>query len=184
MVKVKFDGTCIIALFSSLFCKVLHHVDNTVNGVDFPVIQEMFREAKRALRPKGIMVIIEGLPYTQRHSLWFNQLHQSLLDRWCKIFPTMKQYESMLDKCGFKIFSKLNVLGLGSLKQYYDPEGPLKKEWRNSSSYWGFATEKEILEIEEKVRKMNEDGTMAEFIKEHDRVSEIGALTITACRLK
>ena len=166
----------------SLFWQVLHHVDNTANGKDFPIMEEMFRETKRVLRPKGIMVISEPLPYTQRNSVWYHHLHEDLSDRWCKKFPTIKQYEAMFDKCGFQIFSKLNILGLDLIKQYFDPEGPLKKEWRRGSSYWGFATEEEILDIEKTVRRMNENGTMNDFIRDHDSSSETGVAAIVACR--
>ena len=157
-------------------------MDNTANGEDFPIMEQLFRETKRVLRPKGIMVVVNFLPQTGRKAIWFNQIHESLTERWLKLFPTIQQYEAMFENCGFQSFSKLNILGVDMIKNYYDPEGPLKKEWRAASSYWGFATEKEILEIEKKVRKMNEEGTISEFIRKYDTVSETGGLTIIACK--
>ena len=115
-----------------------------------------------------------------KDAVWFMQLHKNSIERFCKLFPTVNQYMSRFDNCSFKLVSKLNLLSTALMKHYYDPEGPLKKEWRNGSSYWGFVTDQELLHIEKSVRKMNEDGTMMQFIKEHDRTSEIGSLTILA----
>ena len=157
-------------------------MDNTGNGEQFPVMEEVFKESRRVLRRGGIMVIAGCLPFTQKHSIWFNHLHLGVTERWCKLFPTIKQYEAMFDKCGFKIVSKMNCLGLDLLKHYTDPEFAVKPEWRSGSSYFGFATESELLEIEEKAKTMVDNGTMVGFIKEHNKVSEIGALNILMCR--
>ena len=85
-------------------------MDNTGNGEQFPVMEEVFKEAKRVFRPGGILFIIECLPSTQRYSVWYNQLNQAVTERWCKLFPTVKQYEAMFNKRCFKIVSKLTIL--------------------------------------------------------------------------
>ena len=157
-------------------------MDNTGDGKQFPAMEEAFKEAKRVLRPGGIMVVTEGLPFALRYSLWFTQLHVEATDKWCKLFPTLDQYKAMFDKCGFNIVSKLNTLGLHWLNHYYDPEYPLREEWRSGSSYFGFTTDDEIRQIEEKCRKMIADNTIDDFIKQHDQVSEAGVLTILACK--
>lgn len=46
---------------------------------------------------------------------------------------------------------------------------------------FGFATEQEILDIEQKVREMNKNRTIGQYIKEHDKTSEIEILTTLAC---
>ena len=75
----------------------------------------------------------------------------------------------------------LTILDVDFQKHYADPEYPLKKEWRCGSSYFGFATETELLEIEEKAQSMIDDGTMGDFIKEHNKASETGTLTVLTC---
>ena len=161
--------------------QVLHHLDDTANGKDFPIIEETLREAKRVLRQNGVMIIADALPYSLREASWIGQLDTKLMERFSKLFPSVTQYKEMLEKNGFQMVSKLNILGSELVKNYFDPEGPLKKEWRNGLSVFGLATEKEILNIEQRVRKMNEDGTMVQFMKEHDKVSQIGTLAILAC---
>lgn len=143
-------------------------------------MEAVFRETKRILRPKGIMVVIEVLPST-RHAVWYTKLHEALCDRYCKMFPTVSQYLPMFDKCGFHCPTKFNILGTELLKDYFDPEGPLKKEWRKATSLYGYATEQEIQEIELFAREMQNKGTLYQFMKENDRTLEIGLLTVLLC---
>lgn len=164
-----------------LFSQVLHHLDDTANGKDFPIMEVMFREAKRVLHCNGVMMICGSLPVVVKEAVWFSQLNHALCERVCKILPSMEQYMAMLQKTGFKVVTKLNLLGSELSKNYYDPKGPLKQEWRNGDSLFGFATKQEILDIEQKVREMNDNGTMQDFIKQHDRTEEIGTVTIIAC---
>ena len=127
------------------------------------------------------MIICECLPVAVREAIWFSQLNHALCERVCKILPSMQQYVAMFQNTGFNVLTKLNLLGSGLFKNYYDPKGPLKQEWRDGTSLFGFATKQENLDIEQKVREMNDNGTMQDFIKEHDRTEEIGTVTIIAC---
>ena len=159
---------------------MLHHADNTGDGEHFPIMEEIFRETKRVLRPKGVMAIITCLP-TGRDAIWYMKLHEKLLDRHCKLFPTVKQFLRMFNKCGFECQTKLNFLGADLWKNYLDPEGPLKKEWRLGDSLFGYATNEEIKEIEDYVRTMKENGTLEKFVEENDKTLEIGVLTLIVC---
>ena len=156
-------------------------MDDTANGEDFPSIEETLREAKRVLRQNGVMIIADALPYSLREASWIAQLDRKLTERFSKLFPSVMQYNLMLEKSGFQMVSKLHILGSELVKNYFDPEGPLKKEWRNGLSVFGLATENEILDIEQRVLKMNKDGTMVQFMKEHDRCLQIGSIAILAC---
>ena len=62
------------------------------------------------LRPSGMIVITTSLPSTMKDAVWFMQLHKNSTERFCKLFPTVNQYMSMFDNCGFKLVSKLNLL--------------------------------------------------------------------------
>ena len=158
--------------------KVLHHLDKNANGEDFPAVEEMLGEARRVLVPKGIMIITEVLPSAVKEAIWYCQLSDSLCDRFSKLFPSVKQYLSMFDKYSFKCIAKFNCLGRDLQEKYYDPGGPLKEEWRNGVSLFAFATEQEIEEIKLYVQKINENETILEFMKKHDRLLEMGLLTI------
>ena len=161
--------------------KVLHHLDNTDNGENYPKIEATFRAAKRVLRPQGAMVIASILPTQIQKALWFCQLNYGLCERYIKRVPTLEQYMTMFEKTGFKCVTKISVLGHELYENYFDPEGPLKEEWRKSDSIFGFATEQELQSIIQSVRDMNENGQMVKFIKDHDKSSEMGMIIILAC---
>ena len=144
-------------------------------------MEQTLQEAKRVLRPNGIMIIGDGLPWSLRHASWIAQLDTSLTERYSKLFPSVEQYDKMFEKCHFKLVSKLSILGSELIKNYYDPEGPLKKEWRDGMSIFGLATDMELRGIEEKVGNMIKEGTMEQFMNDNDKSSQIGFLTILTC---
>ena len=141
----------------------------------------MFNEAKRVTAQGGVLFVIEILPSTIKNALWYSQLNKELIDRYCKYFPNVGQYLKMLETVEYNCVSKFNTLGLDSYRNYIDPEGPLRKDWRKGVSLFAAATEEEIKDIENKVRDMNEAGTIAQYIKEHEKIFEIGLLTILTC---
>ena len=167
--------TCVISF------KVLHHLDTTANGENFPVMEATLREANRVLRTNGTMFIADALPTAVTEVPWMSRLDKALTERYSKHFPNLEQYDAMLERSSFKMVSKLTILGSELIKNYYDPEGPLKKEWRDGISAYALATDKEIRDLEMKVRKMNEDDTMMQFIKANDKTSQIGLITILTC---
>lgn len=63
---------------SSCLFKVLHHLASDGNGEDFPEIEQALEEAKRVLRPKGIVIIMEVTPTMIRESYWYTQLGRRL----------------------------------------------------------------------------------------------------------
>ena len=144
-------------------------------------MEEAIREARRVLRPNGTMILSVTLPVHIQESIWFCQLNSDLCDRYASRFPSIKQYMAMFEKSGFRCESKLSVLGNSQYGNYFDVEGPLKKSWRNIESMFGMATEKDIRDIEDYVRRMNENGKMAEFIRDHDRSLELGVFSLLAC---
>ena len=168
----------------SILFKVLHHLAADANGVDFPEIEHSFREAKRVLCQNGNMVITEVTPIMIRKSYWYCQLgrlNNPLLDRFCKRLPTVDEYLKMFAAHDFNCVSKLNILSSGFHENYFDPEGPLKKEWREGISFFSFATEEEIRDIEQFTRELIENVKIEQFIEEHDKQYEIGNLMILAC---
>ena len=164
-----------------LLCfKVLHHVDYTGNGKDYPLMEELFRRTKCVLRPKGLLVILTVSP-SAKDVVWYTKLHHGLTDRYFKLFPTMEQFLSMFDDSGFDCHTKLNILGAEFFNDHYDAEGPLKEEWRKSVSLYGLASSEEIKEIESNVREMKENGMLEEFLRRNDKALDVGVFTLIVC---
>ena len=159
---------------------MLHHIDDTGNGTDFPILEDVFNETKRTLSSRGVMVILTCLP-TGKDCVWYGKLHEGLFDRHVKLFPTIRQYFSILTKCGFEMRTKLNILGADLIKEYFDAEGPLRESWRKGDSVFGYASEDEIKDIEKFVRKMKENGTLEMFMRRHDKALDVGLITLSLC---
>ncbi len=63
-------------------------------------------------------------------------------------------------------------------ESYFDPRGPLNKQWRDGDSSWALAQEAEVEEVLEKVARMDQEGTLAAYLARCDRRrSEIGQVT-------
>ena len=159
---------------------MLHHIDDTGNGTDFPILENVFNEAKRTLSSRGVMLILTCLP-TAKDYAWYGKLHEGLFERHVKLFPTIRQYFSIFTRCGFEMRTKLNILGADIINEYYDPEGPLRESWRKGDSIFGYASEDEIRDIEKFVRNMKEDGTLEEFMRRHDKALDVGFITLILC---
>ena len=142
---------------------------------------ETLKEAKRVLRHNGVMIIATTLPALLHEANWFAQLIPNLADRYSKRFPTMQQNIKMLEDSGFRCAIKLNLLGNEVFRDYYDAEGPLKAEWRNTVSMFAMTTDEEIGDMERLVREMIQNGTIQQYIEKGDRSLEMGFVTLLGC---
>ena len=153
----------------------MHHLDGTANGKDFPIIEQLFGDTKRILRCNGIMIVLTCTPFV-KNVIWYASLYKDLFDRHLKRMPSVMQFTSMLSKCKLELRTKLNVLGAELLPNNYDAEGPLKESWRKGNSLFANASDKEIQEAEDLVRKMKGNGTLEDFMLKHDKALDIGGL--------
>ena len=160
--------------------KVLHHIDNWAKPPSSETAERAIIDAKRVLRPGGVLVVGEFLKSTVRESIWYMHLNKDLNDRFSQRFFTAEQILSMLEKSGFNCRTKLNLLGSDFIKHYWDPIGPLRDDWWKA--YAGgllhLAKPEEIEDIKKIVQEKNDNGTMMEFMKQTDRTLEIGCVSL------
>ena len=68
-------------------------------------------------------------------------------------------------------------------EQYLDPKGPLSPAWRAGDSSWSLATEEELAKALDEVRSRIEDGSMAAFINDREKLrAELGQTTFLIAR--
>lgn len=164
-----------------MFNLVLHHLVKD-DSEDFAKTTHALKEAKRVLRPGGIIVISTVLPTTATHSLWYTQLNMKLTERFIKINPSIEQYQQMFEASGLLCKQRLNVLGTDMIKDYYNFDGPLDKSWRDSVSYWNFATTEELEAVKQRIFELKQQGQLEQWGREHDHVTTSGFLTVLFCR--
>ena len=174
----------IIKQITSVYLQVLHHIDEGKGDGQFPALEKTLQETKRILRPNGVLIVSAATPSIVNESTWFTQIHNGITQKILKALPTNKQYIEMFTKHGFKCVSEMNLL-MGAtpslFKNYLDPEGPLKKDWRIGTSAFGLANEEDMKEVESMITEMKEKGTLERFIREHDRTAELGIAALYVC---
>lgn len=148
----------------------------------FTEATEALREAKRILKPNGLIIISSVLPAIIKYAIWYSQIHEGLTERFIKIMPSAEQFEVMFQSADLKCVQKTNVLGHQILSDYYNAEGPLDETWRKPSSYWTYATEDEMDFIKKFVKNMKDKGELDKWVKEHDHVNTSGFLTVYMCK--
>lgn len=157
---------------------MLHHLRKGDHGNVFSVLEETLRNTKRILRPKGLLVITGPLPAIERESNWFAQLSLELTDTLFQVAPTLEQYLDLFARCGFNCVAAVNLLSKATpciMKNYFDSEGPLKRDWRIGTCFYDNVSEKEIERI------LSDKGSLKTFMLEHDRSTEFGILTLLVC---
>ena len=164
--------------------QVLHHTEKVGDGKNFPMLEKILRDTKRILRPNGVLIIVNILPSTFKHSIWWTQIHPGITEVLCKRYPSAKQYFDLFAKIGFHCVSAMNFLTTPTSlmkTDYWNPEGPLNEEWRNAVNCYdlcGSVKKKEMVDI---ALAMSEKGTLEEFMVENDRTSERGMYTLFVC---
>ena len=81
----------------------------------------------------------------------------------------LERLRALLAAAGFTYGSSCVPLDdLGQGESYLDPEGPLKKVYRDGDSTWSLATPQELERAMERVREMVEAGTMEAYVRGRD----------------
>lgn len=152
-----------------MFNQVLHHLTHQPDGINFPEIEEVLKDARRIIKPEGVLCITSGPNLSYYESVWFVHLNKEIAKRFVKKFPHDRQWHEIFLKSGFQCASYLNLnIDLQGVYQP-DPEGPTKKEWRDGNSYWASATDEEIKEIERNIYDMKAKGTLEHFFLQFDK---------------
>lgn len=167
-----------------MFNQVLHHLDDTRDGENYPRLEHTLEDARRILKNKGVLIISTTLSSTIRESIWFLQLQANIREKLIKTYPSVDQYIEFFHKHGFRCVTAMNLLnatGVDIYPNYLDPESILDEEWRQATSIFGIATDTEIKEMESVVLDKKKDGTMEVFVHANDHTHKRGLVTLFAC---
>ena len=152
--------------------QVLHHTENTQSG-DYPNHRHILQEFHHVLRSKGVLIINTCSQEQLSHSYWYYNLIPETAKAFRLGFMPLDRLTKMLCDCGFTNHD--SIVPLDSVFQgdaYFDPLGPLKKEWRDGDSIFALASDQELKTAYSKVREMSSKGILSLFLKEHDRRRE------------
>jgi SAM-dependent methyltransferase len=159
--------------------QVLHHLpDDAAEG--FPAHRRVFQEFARVLKPGGILTVSTCSQEQLRHGYWHYQLIPEAADALRNRYVPIDELLEILDDCGLEhrgSFAPLDATVQGD--SYFDPTGPLNKEWRDGDSVWSLLAEDRLNRTLSRLRKLEERGELKTYVARNDAMrSHIGQVTI------
>ena len=161
-----------------MFIAVLHHLDkqefcNPLDAADvarYPKVQLACQEARRVLQPKGFLVI-SHMNRDQLMNYWWTKLIPKAAENYALHLQEYSALRETIEKIGFKDIKTISILDEDDFAPsvLYDPEGPLKEEFRKSISLFSFATEEDIKYLVASLTEAKRKGTLAELMLDLDK---------------
>ena len=149
--------------------QVLHHIEKARNDHN-PKLRLVLKEMSRVLHPKSFLVINTCSQKQLRHSYWYYNLIPEAAERLRRRYLSLDNLRQIIYECGFTYTD--NFIAFNDAFQgdaYFDPYGPLLKEWRDGDSVFALASEQELKAADNKLLEMRSNNTLHRFLEEHDR---------------
>lgn len=157
--------------FDGIMCnQVMHHLDDPEKTDGFPNVKAMLSSAYRVLRPHGVLIINLCSRQQLVDGFWWADLIPNIVDHMATRIPSIALTVEMLEAVGFQrggIIVPLHEILQGP--SYCDPKGPLQKSFRDGDSTWALLSEEELHQTLERIRTMNEDGSITQFLDEREK---------------
>ena len=159
--------------------QVLHHLpDAAAEG--FPAHRRVFREFVRVLKPGGILTLSTRSQEQLRRGYWHYHLIPEAADALRNRYVPLDELLEILDDCGFAhrgTFVPIDATVQG--ESYFDPRGPLSKEWRDGDSVWALVAEDRLNLALARIRRLDERGELETYVARNDAPrTHIGQVTV------
>ncbi len=159
--------------FDGMMCnQVIHHLVPEDNHADkFIQLYQMMKEAYRVLHPQGVLVLNTCSHQQLFDGFWWADLIPEAMNRVAQRYPTLETITALLKEVGFHFGG--TIVPVDAVLQgnnYLDEEGPLKKAYRDGDSTWSLATQEELEIALNRVRKMNADGSMKQYLEQRENL--------------
>jgi ubiquinone/menaquinone biosynthesis C-methylase UbiE len=158
--------------------QVLHHLPDS-DAAGYPAYHRVLKEFSRLLRSDG-RVMINTCSHTQlRDGFWPYALLPEAVERICKKHVPLDELERLLEEYGFSSVARyVPVDAVIQGEAYFNARGPLDKHWRDGDSLWAMATESELQAALAKIRKLDQQGKLEQFVERQDQLRRnIGQVT-------
>ena len=159
--------------------QVLHHLpDDASKG--FPAHRQVFAEFARVLKPGGVLVVNTCSQEQLRHGYWHYSLIPEAADALRARYAPLDELTEILVASGFAYrgrFAPVDAPVQGD--SYFDPSGPLSKEWRDGDSVWSLVAEDRLERTISRIQDLDERGELEAYMARNDALRpHIGQATV------
>ena len=162
-----FEDACFDAVMVN---QVLHHLPDSPND-GWPMLRRVLGEFARVLRPGGVAVINTCSHEQLRRGWWYASLVPEAVATIRRRHADTEVLKGLLAEAGLiprGRFVPSNAVMQGGA--YFDRRGPLDPAWRRGDSLWSMVSESELERALDRIRALDEAGTLDAFVDEQDRM--------------
>ena len=161
-----FEDACFDAVMVN---QVLHHLpDSHADG--WPVLRRVLGELARVLRPRGAAIVNTCSHRQIRRGWWYASLVPGAVEAMCGRHADTEVLGRLLADAG--LLPRGRFVPSDAVMQgdaYFDGRGPLDATWRRGDSLWSMVSEPELESALERIRALDDAGTLDAFVAERDR---------------
>lgn len=152
--------------------QVIHHLDgdSAGSGSTWPTLQSALREALRALRAGGCLVINTCSQDQVFDGFWYTELVPQAVAKMARRYIPIADLQALMQTVGFHVApSQVALQEMFSVQRFLDPTGPFEKSWRDGDSLWALATADELELGLARLRLLIQTGEVNSFLAERDQ---------------
>eukprot|EP01129_Flabellula_baltica_P017239 TRINITY_DN9493_c0_g1_i1.p1 TRINITY_DN9493_c0_g1~~TRINITY_DN9493_c0_g1_i1.p1 ORF type:complete len:294 (-),score=67.14 TRINITY_DN9493_c0_g1_i1:19-855(-) len=146
--------------------QVLHHLaDNS----EFQLHERVFSEFRRVLKKGGVLTINTCSHEQLERGYWYYSFLDEEVEKLKTKYIPVDHLKDILSNV--KLSPKQTVASLDDVLQgesYYNPKGILNRSWRDGDSIFALVTEEKLKSIEDKVKKMEQENSLEEYLVRTD----------------
>ena len=162
-----FEDGCFDAVMVN---QVLHHLpDSPPDG--WPMLRRVLGEFARVLRPGGVAVINTCSHEQLRRGWWYASLVPEAVETIRRRHADREVLTALLAGAGLGPrgrFVPSDAVMQGDA--YFNGRGPLDPAWRRGDSLWSVVPDSELERALDRIRALDEAGTLDAFVAEQDRM--------------
>jgi ubiquinone/menaquinone biosynthesis C-methylase UbiE len=158
--------------------QVLHHLPDDPEA-GWPMHRRVLAEFARVLKPGGVLVINTCSAQQVERGFWPVHLIPDAGAEIVRRLMPLDALEAALIESG--ITPKGRIVPVDAVVQgrdYFDPRGPLRAEWRAGDSIWALVDEAGLAKVERILRDLDARGELQAYVARHDAMRpQIGQIT-------
>ena len=149
--------------------QVLHHLPDAPQQ-GWPMHRRALGELARVLRPGGAAIVNTCSHRQMRQGWWYASLVPDAVEAMCRRHADTTVLNRLLADAG--LLPRGRFVPSDAVMQgdaYFDGRGPLDPAWRRGDSLWSMVSEPELARALDRIRALDEAGTLDAFVAEQDR---------------